>query len=142
MPITMVDAARATLGYAFVNFGTPEECDACSLVGICIGNLEQGRRYRVKALREKEHNCGVFGKVRVVEVEEEAVAVAVSKRRAYLGAKIEYEPLDCGKILCGNYKYCIPEGLKKGDNCRIEEVIKDLECGRNFSLQLVALRRG
>jgi len=141
LPITMVDAAKVAPGYAFVNFGTPEECTACPLVGVCIGNLEPGRRYRVKALREKEHSCRVFGKVRVVEVEEEVVKIAVIKRRAYLGAKIKYEPLDCDKILCGNYKYCVPEGLKKGDNCRVEEALEDMECGRNFSLQLVALRR-
>ncbi len=141
MLITMVDATRATPGYAFINFGAPEECVDCSLVGVCIGNLEPGRKYRISTLREKEHRCRVFGKVRVVEVEEEAVAGAVSKSQAYLGAKIEYEPLACGKIFCRNYKYCVPEGLMKGDNCRVEEVIEDLKCEKGFSLQLVTLRR-
>lgn len=142
MAITMIDARKASQGYVFINYGTPEDCLGCSLLRVCAGNLESRRKYRVKAVRDKEHECNIAGRVRVVEVEEEASLGAISKLRAYLGAKVEYEPVSCSKIFCENYKYCVPEGLKEGDNCRVEEVLKNLECGIGLNLQLVTLKRG
>lgn len=141
MKITLVDHKKAKAGYEFISYGAPEECNSCALLKVCIGNLETCRRYHVVALREKEHECPVFGQVKVVEVEESSVLSSLDTSKTYLGSKITYEPQKCGEIFCSNARFCAPEGLKKGDTCRIEEVLGKLECEKGFKLQLVRLRR-
>lgn len=139
--ITLVDSRKARTGYEFIAYPAPGECKSCTLLKVCIGNLETGRKYRVLAPREKEHECAIFGLVRVVEVGEGSILGSLNKNKVYIGSKITYEPQSCGELFCDNSRYCIPEGLRKGDVCRIEEVLGKLECDRGLELQLVRLRR-
>lgn len=141
MTVTLVDSRKARLGYEFIPYTGVEECRLCALSEVCIGNLEAGRRYRVVALREKEHECAVFGIVRVVEVEESVILGSLEKSRVYLGSKVTYEPPGCGELFCDNSRYCMPEGLRRGDVCRIEGVLGELKCDKGLRLQLVRLRR-
>lgn len=141
MKVTLVDSKNAREGYEFILLNYPEECSGCSLMGVCLGNLERGRRYRIVSVRDKEHDCAIFGKVRVVETEECSVRACMEENKVYPGSTVTYEPRRCGEIFCDNYKYCIPEGLRKGDSCRIEDDLGKLQCQKGFKLRLVELKR-
>lgn len=141
MKVTLVDRKNAREGYEFILLASPEECGSCSLVNVCLGNLQEGRKYRVVSVREKEHECAVFGKVRVVEVEECSILGAMDENKVYPGSTAAYAPQECGEIFCDNYKYCIPEGLREGDECRIEEDLGKLQCRKGLKLRLVKLKR-
>jgi len=139
--VTLLDARFAKPGYTFVHYGSAEECNGCRLLAACAGNLEKGRRYVVRRVREARHRCRVFGTVAVAEVEEAEVPAAVPKRTALRGAVISYSPLRCGEVLCPSYPLCSPEGLKAGDRVQLAEVDGTLECQHGFELVKVVLRR-
>ena len=139
--ITLVDEKKAKKGYEFIHFSIPEECKECNLFSVCMGNLELGRRYRIVGTRDYEHPCKIFGKVKVVEVEEPEIQATVESRVAFVGSKITFKSIECKDIDCKNFPYCSAEGLKSGDRCEIVEVIKKVECKIGKDLTLVKLKR-
>jgi hypothetical protein len=141
MKVTLVDSKNARDGYEFIMMDESEECTTCPLARVCLKNLEPGRRYRVTSVRDKEHRCSIFGRVRVVEVEECCVLGAMEEASVYPGATVTYSPQRCGEIFCESYQYCVPEGLRDGDSCRIEEELGRIRCDTGRRLRLVRLRR-
>ena len=63
-----VDLAEEGMEFTFVQ--PLKECSECKVKNVCF-NLEQGRNYRVTAVRKKEIPCNVYnkGKVMAIEVE-------------------------------------------------------------------------
>lgn len=106
------------------------ECKKCRLKNTCL-NLEPGRRYRVERIRSKDiHECFLHDSgVLAVDVSRAPITTTVESRKAVEGAKIMYEPVKCGKRECGVYETCHPEGLLKGDKCKIVEVLESLDSG-------------
>ncbi len=141
MKITLIDSKNAHEGYEFVVIDQAGECASCPLAKACLGNLSPGRRYRVTSVRDKEHSCPIFRRVRVVEVEECSVIGAMEEAGIYPGATVAYSPQQCSEIFCESYRYCVPEGLRKGDSCRIEEELGKIDCEMGRSLRLVRLKR-
>jgi hypothetical protein len=141
MKITLLDSRHAKAGYEFVHYGGAEECTECELSKVCIENLEKGRKYRVTAVRDKEHECRLYEKVNVVEVEEPETLAAVDRKKAFAGAKITFTPLECREFFCKNSKYCDPEGLLSNDACEILEFLNAIECEKGKELVLVKLKR-
>ena len=139
MKVTLVNSKYAEVGYEFVHYGMVEECKKCSLIKTC-NNLEKGRKYKVIALREYEHPCKVYGKAKVVEVEEPEILSAIDRKRAFIAAIVRFKPI-CSEMFCQNSKYCNPEGLFEGDKCKIESIYDALECDKGLKLQLVGLKR-
>lgn len=138
--ITLLPPEQARVGYEFVHYGAAEECAGCELYKVCIENLEKGRKYRVVDLREFEHPCRINEKVRVVEIEEADVLASLEKKEAFVGARINFAPLACERVMCRNWTYCSPEGLQSGERCEIREADK-LECPLGKNLTLAKLRR-
>jgi hypothetical protein len=139
--ITLVDSKIAREGFEFINYGSSEECADCRLLKTCAETLEKGRRYRIVALRDIEHECKLHGKVTVVEVEESEIDSAINEKLAFPGAKFEYKSINCKEIFCQNYEYCSSEGLRDGDFCRILEVFERLECKKDKKLVHAKLKR-
>ncbi len=141
MPVTLIDKKVAKEGYTFIHYGTAEECAECRLSKACVENLEAGRRYRIVAVREQIHTCAVCGEAAVVEVEEAEVEAGMEKRRALIGATLAFSPVKCDRLLCENYIYCVPEGLRTGDHVVVSQTGKKLKCERGLALVKVALQR-
>jgi hypothetical protein len=138
--ITLIDSSRSKIGYEFINYGGARECKNCNLAPVCVDNLEKGRKYKITGIRDIEHDCRIYKKMRVVEIEEGEIQASVEKKHAFIGSEITFVPIECESISCGNYKYCNPEGLFEGDRCKIHK-IQHLECGKRKFLALVTLKR-
>ena len=69
------------------------------------------------------HDSGVLA----VDVSRAPILTTLESRKAVEGAKIMYEPAKCGKRECSVYEVCHPEGLLKGDKCKIVEVLESLD---------------
>jgi len=140
--ITIVGLRQAKVGFTFLHSTTPEECKSCDLLKTCMENLEPGRVYTVIKARNKTFPCRVHEEgVRVVEVEESNLHVAIEARFSFPLATITFNPQDCGNRCCGNSRFCVPCGLVGGDKCKILEVKERLECPLKRSLLLAVVKR-
>ncbi len=139
--ITLIDPVHAVVGYQFVHYGTAEECEDCDFKMVCIDNLEEGRKYEVIGLKEPEHECTLYGKVRVSEVKESENLVAISPTYAFIGSSIVFTSPDCSNVFCENARFCIPEGVKADDKCEIIDTLSNIECEKGFDLQKIKVRR-
>jgi uncharacterized protein (UPF0179 family) len=140
MKLTLVDSKLAEVGYEFINYGEADECRDCRLTKACL-NLEAGRKYRVINTRDKEHECTIAGRATVVEVEECDIAAALDKKKIFIGSKITFEPVQCGNIFCKNIKHCKPEGIERGNACRVLDALGKIKCEEGNDLVLVNLKR-
>jgi len=140
--ITIVGLRQAKEGFTFVHSTALEECKSCDLLKTCIENLEPGRVYTVTKVRNKTFPCRVHEEgVRVVEVEEPILKVAIEPRLSFPLATITFNPQDCRNLCCENSRFCVPCGLVEGDKCKILEVKELLACPLRRSLVRAVVRR-
>ncbi len=140
MKLTLVDSKVAEVGYEFINYGQADECKGCMIAKACL-NLDAGKKYRVTTVRDKEHDCRLAGRATVVEVEECDIAAALDQKKVFTGSKITFEPIPCDNILCMNMKHCNPDGIKRGDACKILDSVGKIKCEEGKNLVLVSLKR-
>jgi uncharacterized protein (UPF0179 family) len=140
--ITLIGSRLAKEGLEFIFKGEMPECKKCRLKNTCL-NLEAGRRYRVENIRNNEiHECFLHDNgVVAIDVSRVPVLATVESRKAIEGARIMYEPPKCDKKDCSVYRVCHPEGLLKGDRCKIVAVVESLDsqCEAGYSLKKVKL---
>ncbi|MGC9122660.1 MAG: UPF0179 family protein [Thermoplasmata archaeon] len=138
--IALVGKRNAKVGFEFQYLGLSQECRECPLKNVC-GSLEQGKIYRIKNIREKEHPCKIhdFNSVVTVEVEELPVELLIPKKIAVEGTIFTYEGLKCDRYSCRYFNMCNIMGLKPGTRLRIEKVLENVDCpdGRQLSRVLV-----
>ena len=140
--ITIVGLRQAKKGFTFLHSTTPEECKSCELLKTCMESLETGRVYTVTKVRNKTFPCRVHEEgVRVVEVEEPNLNVAIEQRLSFPLATITFHPQNCGNLCCENSKFCAPCGLVEGDKCKILEVKEQLECPLKRPLVRAVVKR-
>jgi len=134
MVVTLVGEKLAKPGVEFIYYGPADPCKTCRLARVCVGNLEPGRRYKVLRIRNIEHSCPLHeGKVRVVDVIEPSIEVAVDPRYAIVGSRITLNFIECDDLEKQNV--IKPEGLFEGDVVKILEITGELECdGRNYKI--------
>ncbi|NQE05000.1 hypothetical protein C5S32_03920 [ANME-1 cluster archaeon GoMg1] len=141
--VTLVGAKLAKAGDEFIFLGLPEKCEECKLKKSCA-NLEVGRRYRIEHVRDEiKHDCYIHEDgVRVVEVTEPPLKVAIDAKHAVKGAKIVFNPA------VADYEesdLCHPTGLKEGDRCIILGVVDDAQGNdkmlKEWGLKLVEVKR-
>lgn len=141
LKITLVGLRQAKKGFTFLHEGQLDECTGCELFKICMAALEPGRVYRVDAVRDKVFSCKVHEEgVRVVEVVEPDIEAAIDERLVFPGGIVPYQPQECVAVSCVSYEKCVPHGLKKGDKCRVLEVVGQVKCPLGRSLALVKMR--
>ncbi|NPA48063.1 MAG: UPF0179 family protein [Thermococci archaeon] len=139
MTITLVGEKLAKPGVEFIYYGPAEPCKTCRLARVCVGNLEPGRRYKVVRVRNIEHSCPIHeGKVRVVEVVEPAIEMAIDPRLAIVGSKVKLKFGECDDP--EKQALFFPEGLFEGDTVKILEVTGEVECG-GMTFKVVRVKR-
>lgn len=140
--ITMVGLKQAKRGFLFLHEGPLKECEGCALFKVCMMNLEPKRVYKVVEVRGKVFPCEFHEEgVRVVEVVEPDLRVAIESRYVFPQGIITYKPQECKETACVNYTKCIPHGLKEGDKGKILGVIGQVQCPLERPLVLVTFRR-
>ena len=137
--ITLIGNGQAKGGYEFTYLGPSNECKECRLKGVCF-QLEEGRRYKIIGLRERQHECKLHeGGVRVVEVEALPIPMAIEDTLAVEGSTVKVEPIDCDNLACKHYLLCNPPGIKKGMKMKVDSVTKGMRCVKGNKLKEVAL---
>lgn len=106
-----------------------------------MNNLVPNTIYNIISTTDIEHKCPYdyhTEPMRLVKVKESEILILIESRHAYLGAQIEYQPLDCDFPDCPYSKYCSPvEGLAPGTKVKIREIvqkIKDQKCPNSLTL--------
>jgi hypothetical protein len=140
--ITLIGSRLAREGLEFIFKGEMPECKKCRLKNTCL-NLEPGRRYRIERVRSNDiHECFLHDNgVLAVDVSRAPILTTIESRKAVGGAKIGYELPKCDKKDCSMYTTCHPEGLSRGDKCKIVDVLESLDskCETGYSLKKVKL---
>ncbi|MCX8204383.1 MAG: UPF0179 family protein [Candidatus Nezhaarchaeota archaeon] len=141
--VTLIGSSQARVGYRFVHLGPSKPCELCKLLRVCVGALEPGRMYEVVAVRRTRHDCPLHeGGVKVVDVVEAPVEVAIPLKVAVEGLIISYRPLKCGFKDCMLTYLCKPKWLRAGDRCRVVAVLEaGLPCPKKLSLAKARLAR-
>lgn len=117
--ISLIGKEHAKEGNVFLFYGSNKECQGCRFKSTCIDSLEEGRKYIITEVKDVEQKCLVHesGKVQVVEVEKSYITALIDSKIAFEGSVIHYEPISCDNTSFEDL--CSPEGLKKGDKCKI-----------------------
>ncbi|HUV24125.1 MAG TPA: UPF0179 family protein [Methanomassiliicoccales archaeon] len=126
--ITLIGEHQAKEGEEFVYRGPLTDCRECRLKAVCF-NLDPGRAYRIKGIRDVKHECRIHEDgVRVVEVEKIAVQCAVASKFAIESSMITFGESKCENISCPQYKLCHPLGILKNSKWRVASIHGDIEC--------------
>jgi hypothetical protein len=140
--ITMIGVNQAKEGYVFVQLGASSRCLDCEFHKVCVQNLEVGRIYKVTGLRENVFPCRLQGAtMRVVEVVESEVKVALPSRLSIKSAVVVFKAQECSERRCENHGLCVPLGLVDGDRCVILQAGEKIPCNEDSELVKVVLRR-
>jgi len=140
--ITLVGEKLAKPGLEFIFYGPAEPCKTCKLAGVCVGNLEPGRRYKILRVRSMpSHSCPLHeGKVRVVEVVEPSIEIAIEPRLAIVGSIIQLKFEECSDLK--KKELFQPEGLFEGDHVKIIEITGEVECdGKTYKIVKVMRKK-
>ncbi|RLF18704.1 MAG: hypothetical protein DRN06_00720 [Thermoprotei archaeon] len=124
--ITLVGEYQARVGYRFINVEPPQTCRGCPLFQACVGRLEPGRMYEVVKVRDKRHPCRLHeGGVRVVEVVEVPITIALPSKLALEDLVFTFNPRRCPSNSCGLYELCNPPLIKRGDRLKVVAVLNE-----------------
>jgi uncharacterized protein (UPF0179 family) len=137
--ITLIGEHQAKEGEAFVYRGPLTECRDCKLKAVCF-NLEAGGMYRIKSVRNVQHDCRIHEEgVRVVEVEKIPHKCALLQRHAMEGSTITFEDVKCRTLGCEHYRICHPMGLEKNMKFRVARIDEEIKCPEGIRLVEVSL---
>ncbi len=137
--VTLIGEKLAKEGSVFVFMGPLPECRDCRLKTVCF-NLEEGRHYTIKSVRNVRHECKVHeGGVRVVEVERVPTRAAVQTRHALEGTTLVWEDRGCDNFGCQNFRLCHARGMRPGERYRVVKVSGFVECLDGQQLKEVLL---
>ncbi|MCL4332056.1 MAG: UPF0179 family protein [Candidatus Thermoplasmatota archaeon] len=132
-----VDLAEEGMEFTFVQ--PLKECSECKVKNVCF-NLEQGRNYRVTAVRKKEIPCNVYnkGKVMAIEVEELEESVHVKYgQKVQDGSSFVLESLNCDNFSCEHIETCNLMHVRNGRKVTIASVEEKIECPKNYDIRRV-----
>ena len=138
--VTLVGEKHAKKDRIFIYRGPLSNCRECKVKTVCF-NLEVGRKYVIKEVRQMHHPCKIHeGGVRAVEYEILPVEHAITADGAIEKARITIDERDaCRNRGCENYKLCFPLGLKTGSQYEIKEVKATVNCSEGKKLKEVLL---
>ncbi|MEA1993422.1 MAG: UPF0179 family protein [Euryarchaeota archaeon] len=119
MIYTLIGEDMAEEGAQFIAQDS-EVCKDCKRYPTCIKNLDMGRRYTIKKVRDKTFKCKISGKVILVEVEPAEIPLLVKKKKAIEGMELKFSPPSHEKKELFN-----PYGLDPGDRVKITRVMEN-----------------
>ncbi|MGA1794133.1 MAG: UPF0179 family protein [Thermoplasmatota archaeon] len=134
--VSLIGIALAVEGMTFTYLGPTPECEPCKLSKICQ-NLTPGRRYVLIKIRDKEHECPIHekGKVIAVEVEELPMELSIPDRKALDSAVVTLDLEACSFRWCPNNRLCRYDNVPKGTKVFLSSVHEELECPRGLKLK-------
>ena len=136
--VTLIGEKIAKKGLEFTYIGPQNDCKNCKLKTVCF-NLKKGRKYKIKKVRNKKHNCNVHEKkVSVIEVEELPIITTIDKKISK-GASINIENKECDNIGCEYYPIC-NINIQKDKKYTVKDIIDDVDCPIGYSLNKVELK--
>ena len=134
--VTLIGEHLAVEGGEFTYLGSNSECKSCQLKTVCF-NLKPARKYRIKKLRDKHHECNIHeGNVVVVEVEELPLTVAVTKEPTE-GVTTQVEKKECKNIGCDSFEICTSTALQNGKKYTVKKVYGKIKCPKHYTLYKV-----
>lgn len=140
--ITLIGVQLAKPGMEFIFEGELAECEVCKVRKAC-NNLQQGRKYRITAVRSgSRHECPIhLGGTCAVDVIEAPLIALVGADMAIVNSTIMYTS-SCTKTTCRSYELCYPDGIVEGERYVVGEVLGNAPdvCERGRTLKLVELR--
>jgi len=141
LKVTLIGTKLATVGNEFIFFGNgTEECENCKLRNSCM-NLDKNKRYKIEEIRNDTiHDCSLHDSgVKAVAVKEAQIAVSLDQKKAYEGAKIGYNPLECDNLDCEFFNFCRPDGIVNNGSYVIQKQLSDIDCPKGYSLRIVEI---
>ncbi len=127
--VSLAPSRLASKGFKFIFEGVSETCRRCRLRSACVDGLEEKRVYEIVDINwKKKFSCPLHGEVVVVTLRKAHLTVALPPGLIE-GVIIQYKPIECEDILCKNFPYCNPEGIKQGDKIKIIREIGPLREG-------------
>ncbi len=134
--ITLVGKEVAKVGFTFTYIGTSPECEGCQVKKACH-DLRTGHRYRITAIRDKEHDCPVHdgGKAVIAEYEELQMEASIPSSKAIEGAIITLKDGSCSVVWCVNHRLCRKENPVGGKKVKIVKLMEELKCPRGLKLR-------
>lgn len=137
--ITLLGELQAKKDEIFVYCGPLADCRDCRLKTVCF-NLDEGKWYRVNAVRDIHHDCRIHEDgVRVVEAEPVGIPASIPARYAVEGTTIQFEPRLCNSLKCENRRLCRPVGIPTGARYQITTVKGEISCENGKSLRSVIM---
>ena len=125
--VTLVGERMAKEGLEFIYMGPHTNCKNCKLKTVCF-NLKKGRKYRIVNVRDKKHSCNMHdGGVRVVEVEELPLIVAVRKGTRK-NARIKIKAAGCMHLDCQHYELCHNPGIQGDKEYKVVKILEPIKC--------------
>ena len=147
--VTMVGKSYAKIGFKFY-FKAPRTgiCPkSCRYYTPCMMNLKNNAVYEIVDDLNISHNCPSDyhdEQMKLVKVVQGNLEILIETKLTFLGAVIQYDPVDCNISDCPYKEYCSPlEGIKRGTKVKIKEIIKkvkDNSCSQK-SLTLVKVEK-
>ncbi len=117
-------------GFQFYFLGLVEDCKRCSYKGVC-GKLKPGALYEVVRVKEREVKCLLVDEeMKVVEVIEVPIEVAVEEEKS-LGTVFTYVPPEECEEECENYILCNLPKILRGRKLKIVEKVGETVCKKN-----------
>ncbi|MEM1585965.1 MAG: UPF0179 family protein [Candidatus Bathyarchaeia archaeon] len=140
--VTMLSASQSRVGETFIYRGFGQKCCGCRYFNVCAGNLREGRIYKVVRVRNRVFKCEAYDiEMRVVDVIETEIDVAIPSKQAIEGVILTFSPQKCDREFCENYILCFPIGLMENDRCEVVKVYGRIICPLGLQLTKVLLRR-
>lgn len=140
--ITLIGKDLAKEGNEFIFYGPAEECNDCRFKSSCVGNLEEGRKYKIVSLKDNEQKCPIHAENTVipVEVERSGISLLTESKSIFEGSTFTYNAPNCDET-CEFMDLCFPEGLKENDKCIVlkNEGKHKEECKRGYRLNKLTL---
>ncbi len=127
--LSLAPSRLASKGFKFVFEGISESCKRCKLRAACVDGLDEKRVYEVTDINwKKKFKCPLHGEVVLVTLRKAHLRLALPPGLIE-GVITQYKPIECENVLCKNFPYCHPNGIKLGDRIRIVKEIGRLEGG-------------
>jgi uncharacterized protein (UPF0179 family) len=137
--VTLVGEKWAVEGNEFIYLEPSSDCKDCKVKTVCF-NLQEGRRYRIKSIRETRHPCKVHDAgVVAVEFEELPVKVAMEANKVMEGVVVTFSTNGCQNTACMHRRLCSQNFIKSDQKVKILTLCGELDCVEGKKLMAVEI---
>jgi uncharacterized protein (UPF0179 family) len=151
--ISLVGKSFAKKGFRFYYKGKQPTCNAdCKLFQTCQKNLDPDTVYEVVELMKsgpsaiKTHNCPKDlheEEMILVKLIVPDVYVTMVSKNIFVGSVTRYTPINCTKVDCPHYEFCVPElMIKPNDKILIKEKVEQItDCSKGETLSKIKIEK-